>query len=185
MPWRYFERYGLTTWPEFLADFADHWPTHEQGVSVQAIRELQAGKPPSARRGGTSSEFRITERWTSSAKSVFQFDMQGSVAKSSHAGIPWLKWLREEIGERLHLWPFDGWEPHPDKCVLAEVYPSLFRNRYPRDNRTVDQQDAFACAQWMADMSRRGRLADYFACPPLDEKEHAVVQCEGWVLGVR
>ncbi len=25
---------------------------------------------------------------------VFQFDMRGSVAQSSHAGIPWLKWLR-------------------------------------------------------------------------------------------
>lgn len=185
MPWTYFERYGLSSWAQFLDDFVRHWPTHERGVSVQAIRESQAGGPAAARRGGTSSEFRITERWTSSAKSVFQFDMQGAVAKSSHAGIPWLKWLRDELGERLHVWPFDGWAPHPDKCVLAEIYPSLFRNRYPRANRSVDAQDAFACAQWMADMAARGRLADYFACPPLADQERAMVACEGWVLGVR
>lgn len=185
MPWTYFQRYGLSEWPGFLEDFVRYWPTHLDGVSVEDIRRAQALQPDSDRRTGTSSEFRITERWTSSAKSVFQFDMQGSVAKSSHAGIPWLKWLRDEVGEHLHVWPFDGWTPHPDKCVLAEVYPSIFRNRYPRGERTVDEQDAFACAQWMVDMAARGRLSEYFARPPLDDEECAVVACEGWVLGVR
>lgn len=185
MPWSYFRRYALSSWPAFLDDFVRHWPTHDREITVQRIREDQARGPAADRRGGSSSEFRLTERWTSSAKSVFQFDMQGSVAKSSHAGIPWLKWLRDEVGERIHVWPFDGWVPHPDKCVLAEVYPSIFRNRYPRGERTVDEQDAFACAQWMADMTARGRLAEYFACPPLDDEECAVVACEGWVLGVR
>ena len=28
------------------------------------------------------------------AKSVFHFDVQGSVAKSTHAGLPWIKALR-------------------------------------------------------------------------------------------
>jgi hypothetical protein len=38
----------------------------------------------------------------SSARSVFQFDVQGSVAKSTHAAIPWLKRIREAAGERVH-----------------------------------------------------------------------------------
>ena len=33
---------------------------------------------------------RLTEERAGSTKSVFQFDVQGSVAKSTHAGIPWL-----------------------------------------------------------------------------------------------
>ena len=31
----------------------------------------------------------LTERWTATAKSVFLFDVQGSVAKSTFAGLPW------------------------------------------------------------------------------------------------
>lgn len=188
MPWQYFQRYGLSDWPSFLQDFARHWPTHRDHTTVDAIRKPQVaeGEPPQPlQRTGTPDELRIAERWTSSARSVFQFDMQGSVAKSSHAGIPWLKWLRDEAGDRLHFWPYDGWEPAPDKSVLAEIYPSIFRNRYAREGRSVDEQDAYACAQWMADMAARGVLGEYFAPPPLNRRDRDVVACEGWVLGVR
>jgi len=65
-------------------------------------------KPPGARTGSTS-ELRLYEQWTSSAKSVLRFDMQGSVAKSTHAGIPWLRFLRQRLGDKLFFWPFDGW----------------------------------------------------------------------------
>jgi hypothetical protein len=34
---------------------------------------------------------RLTEERAGSAKSVFHFDVQGLVAKSTHAGIPWLR----------------------------------------------------------------------------------------------
>ena len=36
---------------------------------------------------------RVTELRARTAKSVFQFDVQGSVAKSTHAGIPWLRYI--------------------------------------------------------------------------------------------
>jgi hypothetical protein len=39
---------------------------------------------------GNSRWRRLTEERAGSAKSVFHFDVQGSVAKSTHAGIPWL-----------------------------------------------------------------------------------------------
>jgi hypothetical protein len=186
-PQTYLDRYGLRTWPEFLTDFVRHWPTRGDDVTVDAIRTgdtpLPEGLVP-GQRTGHSKEFRLCERWTSSAKSVFQFDMQGSVAKSSHAGIPWLAWLREQVGERIHFWPFDGWVPAPDKAVIAEAYPSIFRNRYPRDDRTVDEQDAYAVARWMADMAERGALEGYFD-PPLTAAERVIAEREGWILGIR
>ncbi|MFY9830709.1 MAG: hypothetical protein WAK69_19305, partial [Rhodoplanes sp.] len=50
---------------------------------------------------------RLTEECTGRAKSVFQFDVQGSVAKSTHAGIPWLRCIRQQFGSRVHFWPRD------------------------------------------------------------------------------
>ena len=175
-PQSYFQRYQLKTWDAFLLDFCETWPTHEPHRSVDQIRD--AGPT----RTGSSDEFRITERWTSSAKSVFRFDVQGQVAKSTHAGIPWLHHVRQQAGGRIHFWPFDGWEVPEDKCILAEVYPSVFRKRYPRNGRSPDQQDAFATAYWLADMERRGCL-DRYLSPPLTEKERRVADYEGWILG--
>jgi len=185
MPKSYFERYQLSSWPAFLDDFARHWPTHEDHATVEALRAALGGLTESQRRTGPPDEFRLTERWTSSAKSVFLFGVPGAVATSSHAGIPWLKWLRDQAGERLHFWPFDGWEPAPGKSVIAEVYPSILRRRYRQAGLTGDEQDAHAVATWLADMAGRGALAQYFAMPPLTEAERKVVACEGWVLGVR
>jgi hypothetical protein len=187
-PYAYFKRYGLRTWDEFLQDFVHYWPTHGDHVYVDFVRHgvlhKQDGGPAPGERTGQSTEFRLTERWTSSAKSVFQFDMQGSVAKSTHAGIPWLKWLRDEARDRIHFWPFDGWTPAADKAVIAEVYPSIFRNRYGRAERSKDEHDAFAAARWMADMADRGALPEYFA-PPLTDLERGTAEREGWILGVR
>ncbi len=98
-PDSYFQRYGLSSWPAFLDDFAKHWPTHQADVSVESVRSGQMHKRGGSGNGariGKNTEVRLCERWTSSAKSVFLFDVQGAVAKSSHAGIPWLKWLRDE-----------------------------------------------------------------------------------------
>lgn len=62
---------------------------------------------------------------------------QGAVAKSTHAGIPWLMRIRESCGEAVHFWPFDGWSPPAGKTVIAEIYPSIFRNRYDKKGRTA------------------------------------------------
>ena len=188
IPMNYFARYGLESWSQFLDDFVHHWPTQGDHVYVDFVRDgnlFRSGDaPPPGSRTGKTDEFRLTEQWTSSAKSVFLFDVQGSVVKSTHAGIPWLKWLRDQAGERVHFWPFDGWAVPPDKSVIVEVYPSIFRKRYRREDRTLDQQDAYATAQWMASMATHGALADYFS-PPLTMVERVVANLEGWILGVR
>jgi len=173
-PVSYFKRYKLRTWNSFLKDFVKHWPTDRKGATVEQFRAK-------SKRKGDSSELRLTEKFTSSAKSVFQFDVQGSVAKSTHTGLPFLKTLRDEV-QSVHIWPFDGWGFPESKSVVAETYPSLFRNRYPRSTRTVDQQDAYSVCCWLRDMDSLGRLED-FAAPPLTKSQAKIASLEGWILG--
>lgn len=176
-PHSYFQRYQLASWEQFLDDFVKHWPTHQPHTYVDFIRERNPA------RSGSKGEFRITERWTSSAKSVFQFDGPGQVAKATHAGIPWLYCIRRAVGDRVHFWPFDGWQVPEEKSVIAEVYPSIFRHRYPREGRTADQHDAFASARWLQETDERGFLDRYFQ-PPLTDQERRMADLEGWILGI-
>ena len=179
-PLDYFQRYQLKSWSQFLDDFCEHWPTDEPNTYVDFIRDAVQGPPA---RTGSPGDLRLTEKWTSSAKSVFQFDVQGSVAKSTHAGLPWLRRVRQEVGERVHFWPFDGWQPPRGKSVLAEIYPSVFKNRYPRKDRKPDQQDAYSVARWLAEADCRGILEQYLV-PPLTNEERRIADLEGWILGV-
>ena len=71
---------------------------------------------------------RLTEQRTRGAKSVFHFDVQGQVAKSTHAGIPWLRYLRRQLGTRVHFWPFDGWAMPAGRSAVVEVYPALWKH---------------------------------------------------------
>ena len=176
-PISYFERYGLKDWDQFLADFCTHWPTDDPHTYVDFVRDRN---PP---RTGSGDEYRLVEKRSSSAKSVFRFEGHGCIAKSTHAGIPWLRKIRQEAGEAVQFWPFDGWDVSGDKRVIAEVYPSNFRNRYPREGRTDHQHDAYSIAQWLHEMDLRGVLNGYFH-PPLTDEERGIAGREGWILGV-
>jgi hypothetical protein len=182
-PRPYFEVHRLLQdWPAFLDDFQGHWPTDEDNTYVGFVREGECGK--GRERMGDPSWFRLTELWTQSAKSVFRFDVQGQVATSTHAGLPWLRYLRMRCRERVHFWPFDGWEVTPGRSVVAEVYPSLWTRRFPNDGeRSADQHAAFAVASWLRRADMNGSLQGYFN-PPLEPQERTIAQCEGWILGV-
>jgi hypothetical protein len=56
---------------------------------VDFVREGAVGN--GAARCGNARWRCLTEERAGSAKSVFHFDVQGSGAKSTHAGIPWLR----------------------------------------------------------------------------------------------
>lgn len=186
-PLDYFTRYKLDSWPQFLEDFVRHWPTDQSYVYVDFVREGDIANIPSwpgpGLRIGRPTELRLCEQWTSSAKSVFQFDCQGSVAKSSHAGIPWLKRIRDAVGDRVHFWPFDGWVPVEGKAVIAEVYPSIFRRRYAGEARLADEHDAYSISAWMLERHASGVLTTYFS-PPLTPAQQEQANREGWILGV-
>lgn len=152
-PLQYFEKYGLPRdWPSFLDDFQEHWPTDEACTYVDFVRDGACGN--GAARCGDSRWRRITEV-RAGAKSVFHFDVPGSVAKSTHAGIPWLRFLRKAVGDRIYFWPFDGWAVPPGKSAVVEVYPALWSHSFPRDGRDSHQQDTYAVAEWL----RRSDLA--------------------------
>jgi hypothetical protein len=172
-PQSYMDRHNLKNWDEFLKDFEGHWPTHE--ISV---RELIPGNP----RTGDPDEHRLTGRWTAFPKSVFQFDIQDSLAKSSHAGLPWLDYLRRGK-HRTHFWPFDGFTVPKNKSVIAEVRPARFRHRYPKEGLDKLEQDAYAICAWLQDRDQQNLLKPYFT-PPLSPVEMERAQLEGWILGV-
>jgi len=136
-------------------------------------------------RTGDPSELRLCEKWTATAKSVFQFDVQGSVAKSTHAGLPWLLWLREILASsaHVHFWPFDGFEVPEGKSVIVEAYPALYKRRFPKADRSSDEYDAYSIAAWMREADRREIIDRYFS-PPLTLPERNQVKLEGWILGV-
>ena len=181
-PMEYFQRHGLPLdWPEFLEDFHKHWPTDGDETCVADVRQGLAGN--GGKRDGDSRWLRLTERWTASAKSVFQFDVQGQVATSTHAGLPWLRFLRNRCGARIHFWPFDEWDVLAGRSVLAEVYPSLWMRRCERAGRDLDQQAAYATATWLQLADHNASL-EFFLNPPLDHAERQTAAVEGWILGV-
>ena len=176
-PMSYMQRYGLPNWDAFLQDFMRHWPTADPHTYVDFVRDDNP-------RTGDSSELRLCEQWTATAKSVFLFDVQGSVAKSTHSGLPWLLWLRESpiLRDKVHFWPFDGFEVPEGKSVIAEAYPTLYKRRYSREERTSDEHDAWSVAAWLQESDRRGIL-DQYLTPPLTLPERKQAELEGWILG--
>ncbi len=177
-PMSYMKRFRIASWDQFLDDFQKHWPTDQDDGTVEALRHGN-------KRSGKHTEFRLTENWTSSTQSVFKLDGAGTVGKSTHCGIPWLRFMRRKTHNRrrLHFWPFDGFDIPPNKSVVAEIFPSIFRRRYPRRYETADEHDAMCVAQWLKDMDARGQLPTYFN-PPLTDEEREIARLEGWILGV-
>jgi hypothetical protein len=181
-PLRYFNEHDLPLdWPAFLDDFQRHWPTDEDHVCVDFVRDGICGD--AAARFGNSRWRRLTEI-RARAKSVFHFDVQGSVAKATHAALPWLRYVRRHTGDRLHCWPFDGWDVAGGRSVLAEAYPALWSRGFPREKRNGHQHDAYSIAAWLQRADRDGSLTAALT-PDLTQADRGVAAIEGWILGVR
>lgn len=173
-PQSYMDRHGLTSWTEFIEDFEAHWPTQQASV-----RDLLPGND----RLGNPDERRLTGRWAGTARGgVFRYELQDGLAKSTHAGIPWLDYLRR-AGDRAHFWPFDGFEPPPGRPVVAEVRPDHLLQRYPKEGLAKEEHEAYAICAWLQERDRLDLLRPYFT-PPLSAKEKQQAAIEGWILGV-
>lgn len=182
-PLKYFERYNLAhNWDLFLDDFWYHWPTDQDHTYVEFIRNGLYGD--GKERQGERRWRRLTEIRAGAAKSVFFFDVQGSVAKSTHAGIPWLRYIRKALGNAVHFWPFDGWTPPKGVHVVVEVYPSLWSHLYVTKDQTKDQKDAYAVSSWLREMDRAGNLMNFFKPSFETDNDEATAKIEGWILGV-
>jgi hypothetical protein len=180
-PLQHFGQHGLLLdWSSFLDDFQSHWPTDDD-IYVDFVRDGSSGN--GAARSGNPRWRRVTELRARAAKSVFHYDVQGSVAKSTHAGIPWLRYIRQNAKDHVHFWPFDGWSVPPNHSVVAEVYPALWSRTFATEGRTPDQQDAFATAKWLQRADTDGSLDKFFR-PELEPHERKKAEIEDWILGV-
>jgi len=181
-PLAYFRRHGVALeWDAFLDDFARHWPTDEDWTYVDFVRDGSVGA--GRERGGHSKWRRLCEQRTRRAKSVFHFDVPGSVAKSTHAGLPWIRRLRRALGAHAHFWPFDGWRPRFGAHAVVEGYPSLWSGHFERGARTQDQHDAWSLATVLRSADDNGLLTRWFE-PELNAQERQLARVEGWILGV-
>jgi hypothetical protein len=181
-PLAYFQRHRLPLeWPTFLNEFQSHCPTDEPNTYVDFVRNGMAGCWDKVT--GEPSWLRLTEQWTASAKSVFQFDVQGAVAKATYAGLPWLRYLRRELNGRVHFWPFDGWDIPHGRSVIAEVHPSLWMKRFSPQERNSNQHAAYSLAAWLRRADLNGSLSQ-FVHPELHPEERKIAEIEGWILGV-
>lgn len=181
-PIAYFEKYKLSgNWDEFLDDFQYHWPTDGDRVYVDFVRDGSCGAR--AVRMGSARWRRLTEVHARGAKSVFHFDVQGSVAKSTHAGLPWLRFIRQELGNQVHFWPFDGWDIPSGRSAVAEVYPALWNRSFPSQGRDPHQQDAYSIVAWMRQADDNAWIGDFLS-PKLTAKHRRQGEIEGWILGV-
>ena len=176
-PMSYMQRHRLKSWSEFLEHFHDSWPADRDHMYVDFVRK---NDPPS----GSVSEQRLCEQWTPDAASVFQFEPPGEAAHATHAGIVWLHEMRRHPGllEKVHFWPFDGFDVPAHKSVVAEAYPALFRRRFETQDRDAHQQNAFSVSMWLKQMDSRGALRQYLN-PPLTLPERRMAELEGWVIG--
>lgn len=180
-PERYFEAHEIErAWPSFLTDFCAHWPTALPTVRVRDVRMGIAGS--GAARSGSATWRRACEK-ACGAKSIFHFDVPGSVAHSTHAGLPWLAQLRDNCKTPVHFWPFDGWDIPPEHSVIAEMYPSLWHRDYPQEQRTADQHDAYTLATWLQKTDAADDLERYFH-PLLSAQTVRLASYEGWILGL-
>jgi len=182
-PQIYFKTHQIPfDWPSFLKDFHIHWPTDNNFTYVDDIRRGRLGN--GAARKGNSRWRRLTEEHAGSAKSVFHFDVPGSVAKSTHSGLPWLLYIRKRIGDKVFFWPFDGWDIPNGRSAIVEVYPSQWNRGFACESRTPDQHDAYSVAAWMRQSDLDGTLTT-FSNPCLTPTERTIAGVEGWILGVK
>lgn len=173
-------------WDDFLDDFREHWPTDQRDVTVRSQYLMQVRRMMGIEEGGyrfgLPNWFRLTDPQV--AKSAFDFLVKsGEVATSTHAGIPWLRYIRSELqNERIHFWPFDGWEICKGRSVIVEVFPRIWKGDIVGKGSTDHRKDAYVVARWMRDADKGNRLGEFFR-PKLAEVQRKQARKEGWIFG--
>ena len=191
-PLDYFEQHlHLTSvpWDDFLDDFQECWPTDQNGVTVRSQYNRQLRRMMGIERGeycfGLPNWARLTD--PPGASMVFNFlTKRGEVATSTHAGLPWLRYIRRELREAevpVRFWPFDGWEICEGRSVVVEAYPRIWREDVDPRGENDHQQDAHIIARWMWEADRDSRLEACFA-PNLNGAQYVRAREEGWIFGV-
>jgi len=126
------------------------------------------------------------------AKTVWQIFGNGTVGSQAIVGIPVVKRLIDELGDKALVWPFQtGWRELTSddvagkEAVIAEIYPSLHNARLD-PGEVLDRAQVRAAAEHFARLDDAGKLAAAFAAPKdaTPEVVSEVEREEGWILGV-
>ena len=135
------------------------------------------------------AERRLVEMRLPRAQPPWKLYGVGSAGSQALTGIPRVWQLRcdARFAFRSAIWPFETGLSDDTRAdlVLAEIYPSMVK---PFDLAPLpkDAGQVMAIARHFADTDADGRLPDWLAGPPdlSPEDRAAVVEEEGWVLGV-
>ena len=139
-------------------------------------------------------EFRIAEKCSESAKSVWQLIGRGSVGSQTLVGLPALKRLITDsrIKGRGRVWPFETGLQVPEsdaKLVIVEVYPSIIRDeieKHAYEDEIKDSAQVRVLAKAFANLDSKGELGPLFeGSQSLTPTERSLIENEeGWILGL-
>lgn len=146
---------------------------------------------------GLPAQFRAADvatqgRGKAGAKPVWQIFGNGTVGSQTIVGIARARQLRNELGDKAKVWPFEtGWRPlsaedvAPLAVVMAEVYPALVELK-PEPGEVPDRAQVRALCEHFAKLDETGKLAAAFGPQTAASMETAaqVETEEGWILGV-
>ena len=141
---------------------------------------------------GDLPEFRHAELAAKGASPIWKLYYQGSVGGQAILGIPVVRRLKEALGGKLSVWPFETrWKSLSEAdlagvdVVLAEIYPSVFRPAQVI-GEVRDLTQVRAVVEHFARLDEAGRVGELFA-PAKDTAADVVLDAqreEGWILGV-
>ncbi len=111
----------------------------------------------------------------------------GAVGSQSLLGIPVLERLRRRFPQRVDIWPFTTGLQHPPmrvgQVVVAEIWPTIVAGA-DTTGPVRDARQVVDVATWLRGLDRRGELRRHFEPEVAAAHRSAVVDEEGWVLGV-
>lgn len=148
----------------------------------------RAGLPADLRR----AELATKTKGKSGAKSVWQIFGNGTVGSQAIVGIPRVKALADELGDKGRVWPFQtGWKALKEsdlegvEAVFAEVYPALAEVK-PEPGEVPDRAQVRALCENFLRLDEAGKLGAEFGPKgePSEDDIAAVEREEGWILGV-
>jgi len=125
------------------------------------------------------------------ARSIWQILGNGTVGSQAIVGIPAVKRLADELGDRLAVWPFaTGWkaltaEDVEGKDALAVEVDSSLQAAKLEPGEAPDRAQVRATAEHFARLDEAGKLGAQFAPPKTADPAEVtqVEQEEGWILG--
>lgn len=125
------------------------------------------------------------------AKTVWQVFGNGTVGSQAIVGIPRVKALTDELGDKVKVWPFQtGWKALKEadleglEAVIAEVYPALVEVK-PEPGEVPDRAQVRALCEHFLRLDEAGKLgAEFGPKGEVSEADVAAVEREeGWILG--